>query len=135
MTFGSILLSSAVVGLMKTPFVSTTRIIAIQFGVSYMSAASLTGVPFVFAAISGLGTSILAAVNGKRSLYLLSGIIMLGSALWNMHVEGSYSQFMVSRIFQGVGWGMTESLVIGSIRDMFFVCLLLHAFNHRLIMK
>lgn len=135
MTFGSILLSSAVVGIMKTLFVSTNRVIATQFNVSYMSASSLTGLPFVFAAISGLGTSILAAVIGKRSFYLLGGIIMLGSALWNMHIEESFSQFMASRIFQGVGWGMTESLVTGSIRDMFFVSPLLHAFTQSLIMK
>lgn len=38
-----------------------------------------------------------------------------------MHIKTSYAQFMVSRVFQGIGWGSMEGLVAVSIRDMFFV--------------
>jgi MFS family permease len=85
-----------------------------------MGATSLTGLPFIFAAFSGVGASVLAAVIGKRSIYVVGGVLMLVGALWNMHA-GSFAQFMASRLFQGIGWGMTESLVTESIRDIFFV--------------
>lgn len=114
------MLSTAVAGVLKTIFVSTNSVIATQFSVSYMGATSLTGLPFIFAAISGVAASILAAVIGKRTIYLVGGVLMLIGALWNMHA-GTFAQFMASRLFQGIGWGLTESLVAGSIRDIFFV--------------
>lgn len=115
------MLSTAVVGILKTLFVSTTSIIATQLNVSYVAAASLTGVPFIFAALSGIGASILAAVIGKRSLYVVGGVLMLIGALWNMQIEASFAQFMVSRLIQGIGWGMSEALILGSIGDLFLV--------------
>jgi hypothetical protein len=122
LAFSSLLLSTAVVGIMKTLFVSTNSVIATEFNVSYMAATSLTGLPFIFAAFSGVGASILAAVIGKRSIYIVGGLLMLGGALWTMHIKESFAQFMVSRLFQGVGWGATEGLMVKSIQDLFFVC-------------
>ena len=66
------------------------------------------------------GGTILAPVVGKRLIYLISGIVMLVSAVLNMYVN-SYVQFMASRIFQGVGWGAFEALTPISIRDLYFV--------------
>lgn len=59
-------------------------------------------------------------VVGKRGIYLGASILMLVGMFWNMHVP-NYAQFMVSRIFQGIGWGAFESLVALSVKDMYFV--------------
>lgn len=120
LTFASLMLATSVVGISKTIYVSTNSVIATQFNTSYMGAASFTGLPFIFAAFSGVGASILTTVIGKRSIYVVGGILMLVGALWNMHAQG-FAQFMVSRLFQGIGWGMTEALMMDSIRDIFFV--------------
>ena len=117
------MLSFAIACVLKTVFVPTNSVIATQFNVSYLSATALTGVPFIIAALSGLGSSILSESIGKRLIYLLSGIYMLIGALWSMHIEQSYGWLMTSRCLQGLGWGAVEALVASTIRDMFFVCL------------
>lgn len=86
-----------------------------------MAATALTGLPLILGAFSGLGSTILAQKVGKRGIYLASSLLLLAGAIWNMHVEQSYAQFMVSRLFQGVAWGAFESLVLTSFKDMFFV--------------
>jgi hypothetical protein len=86
-----------------------------------VGAAAFTGLPFIIAAITSLGSTMLSQVIGKRIIYLVSGLLMLGGVLWNMHVFSSYGWVMVSRIMQAIGWGATEALVTISIRDVFFV--------------
>lgn len=58
---------------------------------------------------------------------------MLAGTLWNMHLENSYAQFMVSRIFQGIGWGITEALVESTIRDLFSVCCIFIPFLYLIV--
>jgi len=87
-----------------------------------MAATALTGVPWIFGALSGLGSVVLAQKIGKRGIYIASASLMLIGAVWNMHVYESYAQFMVSRLLQGISWGAYESLVLISVKDMFFVC-------------
>jgi hypothetical protein len=48
-------------------------------------------------------------------------VLMLVGAVWNMHVMDSYGQFMGSRVFQGVGWGVFEGLVGECVGEVFFV--------------
>jgi MFS family permease len=110
--------------MLKTIYVSTNSVIATAFNCSYMAAAAFTGLPFMFAAASSVGTSILSQAIGKRAIYVASGLLMLAGALWNMHIASSYAAFMVSRIFQGIGWGACEGLIVVSIRDIYFVRLL-----------
>ena len=86
-----------------------------------MAATALTGLPLIMGAFSGLGSTVLAQKVGKRGIYLGSSVLLLVGAIWNMHVYQSYAQFMVSRLFQGVAWGAFESLVLISVKDMFFV--------------
>ena len=86
-----------------------------------MAATAFTGIPFIIAALSSLGSTILAQAIGKRIIFIASGFLMLIGALWNMHIFMTYSWFMVSRVIQAVGWGSSEGLVLISIRDIFFV--------------
>jgi MFS family permease len=103
--------------------VTTNSVIATEYNVSYMMAAALTGIPFIFAAFSGLCASVLGKVVGKRALMVGGGVLMLVGAVWNMHVMNSYGQFMGSRVFQGVGWGVFEGLVGECVEEVFFVSL------------
>jgi len=101
--------------------VPTNGVIATQFNVSYTAAAALTGVPFIIGAFAGLGSSILSGVIGKRMLYVLSGVLALAGGMWTMHIERNYGWIMTSRCVQGLGWGIVDSLVCASIRDLYFV--------------
>jgi MFS family permease len=92
-----------------------------QYNSSYMATTALTGIPFIIAAVSSLGSTILSQVIGKRIIFIVSGFLMLIGVLWNMHVFSTYGWFMVSRVMQAVGWGASEGLVLISIRDIFFV--------------
>ena len=121
LTFGSLMLTTAVVGILKSMLVTVNGVIATEFNVSYVAATALTGLPMIVAALTGLGSGVLAKIIGKRAIYLLGGVLMLLSVIWNMHVMESFAQFMASRIFQAVGWGATEALVLESIRDIYFV--------------
>ncbi|TVY12696.1 putative MFS-type transporter protein, partial [Lachnellula arida] len=121
LAFGSLVLGSAVIGVLKTILVTVNGVISTELNCSYMAATALTGLPLIIGAFSGLGSTILAQKVGKRGIYLASSLLLLGGAIWNMHVEQSYAQFMVSRLFQGIAWGAFESLVLTSFKDMFFV--------------
>ena len=46
---------------------------------------------------------------------------MFIGAVWNTNVERSYGQCMAARVFQGLGWGAFDTLVLGSIQDTYFV--------------
>ncbi len=86
-----------------------------------MATTAFTGIPFIVAAMSSLGSTMLAQVIGKRLIFIVSGSLMLIGVLWNMHIYSSYSWFMLSRVIQAVGWGASEALVLTSVRDIFFV--------------
>lgn len=115
-------MSTAVAGILKTLFVTTNSVIATQYNVSYTAAAALTGVPFMIAALSSLGSTILSQVAGKRAIHIGASLLMLLGVVWNMRIMSSYTQFMFSRIFQAVGWGAFEGIAIISVRDIFSVC-------------
>lgn len=116
------MLGVATIGILKTMLVTVNSVVATEVNARYTSITALTGVPLILGALAGLKSQMLSECVGKRGIYLGSASLMLVGALWNMHVYGSYGQFMVSRIFQGIGWGMYEALVSSSIADMFFVC-------------
>ncbi|KAF4635629.1 hypothetical protein G7Y89_g2466 [Cudoniella acicularis] len=120
LAFGSLLLGTAVVGMLKTILVTVGSVLATEFNVSYMSITALTGLPLIFGGLAGMKSVVLSQIWGKRAIYLVSSVVMLLAAVWNMHVFGSYGQFMVSRLFQGIAWGSFESLVLLSVKDMYF---------------
>ncbi|KAE8441569.1 hypothetical protein EG329_004688 [Mollisiaceae sp. DMI_Dod_QoI] len=132
LAFASLMLATAMIGSLKTMFVTVNAVVATELNVSYTGAAALTGVPLIIGAFAGIKSRVLSESIGKRGIYLLSSITMLLAAVWNMHVTSSYAEFMISRIFQGLGWGSFEALVAGSITDLFFVherCARTNAYN------
>lgn len=111
----------ALVGVSKTMFVPVHSDIALNNGVSYTAAVSLTAVPLMVSALSGMTSVVVAKVYGKRPIYLISTVFMFVGAMWGMYVMNSFSQNMASRVFQGLGWGAFDSLVLGSLQDTYFV--------------
>ncbi len=111
----------AMIGVMKTAFISVNSLLAQEFIVSYTATAALTGVPLILSAFTGLLSLVGARVWGKRPFYLVSFFLIFIGAVWNTNVSGSFSQCMAARVFQGLGWGAFDTLVLGSIHDTYFV--------------
>jgi MFS family permease len=107
-------------GVMKTVFVSVNHLLAEGYEVSYTAAAALTGVPLILSAVTGFAALIASRIWGKRPLYLASVLLVFIGATWNTNVAASYGQCMAARIFQGLGWGAFDTLVMGSIHDTYF---------------
>lgn len=110
----------AVVGAMKTALVSVHKVLAVEEGVDYTAAVALTAVPLMVSALAGMAGTILARVWGKRPVYLVSAMVVFIGSAWNIDTGGQFAQDMAARIFQGLGWGAFDTLVLGSILDTFF---------------
>lgn len=117
---GALLLMVSMSGVMKTAFVSVNHLLAEGYEVSYTAAAALTGVPLILSAVTGFAALIASRLWGKRPLYLASLLLVLIGATWNTNVASSYGQCMAARVFQGLGWGAFDTLVMGSIHDTYF---------------
>ncbi|KAI0097388.1 hypothetical protein GGR51DRAFT_470815 [Nemania sp. FL0031] len=120
LNFLALLSVVAVVGAMKTALVTVHSVIAGQEGVRYTSAVALTAVPLIVSALSGMTSTIIARIWGKRPVYLVSIALMFIGSAWNINTGRSSAQNMAARIFQGLGWGAFDTLVLGSILDTFF---------------
>ncbi|KAI1420961.1 hypothetical protein F5Y12DRAFT_70060 [Xylaria sp. FL1777] len=120
LNFMALLSMVAVVGAMKTAFISVHSVVAAEEGVNYTSAAALTAVPLMISAISGMASTILARVWGKRPVYLGSMVLVFIGSAWNINTKGEFAQNMAARILQGLGWGAFDTLVLGSILDTYF---------------
>lgn len=123
MAFVTLLLGGAVVSTLKTMLAPTNSVVATEMSGDYGSATALTGVPLIFGAFAGLLTQMFNHVSGKRVLYIGSAFLMLIGTAWNIQARSSYAQFVMARLFQGIGWGIFEGLAAASIADLFFVCL------------
>ncbi|KAK3491901.1 major facilitator superfamily domain-containing protein [Neurospora crassa] len=119
-SFYALLLMVALTGVMKTAFISVHAQAADGYRVSYTAAAALTGVPLILSAFTGLVSLITSKICGKRPLYLFSLVLLFIGTVWNTSVRTSYSQCLAARVFQGLGWGVIDTLVQSSIYDIFF---------------
>lgn len=117
----SLLTTVAICNVMKTALFSVNEDLARRYSVSYTAMAALTGVPLMLSAITGLASSVVARIWGRRPVFLASMILIFIGLVWNTRVTTSYGQFMAARIFQGFGWGAFDTLVVGSIIDTYFV--------------
>ncbi|KAK1706289.1 hypothetical protein CaCOL14_008358 [Colletotrichum acutatum] len=120
LNFISLLMTVGLIGGMKTAYMSVNSVLAVRFNVSYTAVASLTAVPLVLSAFTGLFSLAVSKIWGKRPVYLVSVVLILIGAIWNMRAGNSFGQCMGARVFQGLGWGAFDSLVLGSIQDTYF---------------
>jgi MFS family permease len=121
LNFWALLFPVGLIGGMKTAFISTNGVMAVRYETSYTAVAALTGVPLVLSAFTGLASLGAARIWGKRPVYLASLALVFIGALWNMTTADDYGQCMAARVFQGLGWGAFDTLIVSSIQDTFFV--------------
>lgn len=117
----SLLVVVGLVGAMKTAFITTNEQMAVDFNVSYTAVAALTAAPLMVSAFSGMASSIAARIWGKRPAYLQSFAFIFIGTLWNMTARKNFGSCMGARVFQGIGWGAFDTLVLGSIQDTYYV--------------
>ncbi|KAI0011236.1 MFS general substrate transporter [Xylariaceae sp. FL0662B] len=110
----------ALVGAMKTAFISVNSAVVMDEDVSYTSAVTLTAAPLMISAVSGMLSLIIARIWGKRPVYLASMVMIFIAVVWNTSVMDSFAQNMTARVFQALGWGAFDTLVLGSIQDTYF---------------
>ncbi|KAK2038694.1 major facilitator superfamily transporter [Colletotrichum somersetense] len=120
LNFVALMMTVGLIGGMKTAYMSVNSVLAMKFSVSYTAIASLTAVPLVISAFTGLFGLMAAKVWGKRPVYLVSMMLVFIGALWNMGSGDSFGSCMGARVFQGLGWGAFDSLILGSIHDTYF---------------
>ncbi|KAL8382082.1 hypothetical protein RB595_006053 [Gaeumannomyces hyphopodioides] len=118
-TFGALLMSVALAGVMKTALVPVNVQLEQSFNRSYTAIAALTGVPLLLGALSGMVALVAARVWGKRPLYIAGMLTMFLGCIINTAAQ-DYGTAMAARVFQGIGWGVFDSLVLGTIHDVYF---------------
>ncbi|KAK0391320.1 hypothetical protein NLU13_0821 [Sarocladium strictum] len=116
----SLLMVVGLIGGMKTAFVTTNGVMTADFRVSYTAVAALTAVPLMLSSFTGTLCLIASKFVGKRPLYLGSFLFIFIGSIWNMTAHENYGSCMGARVFQGLGWGAFDTLVIGSIQDTYF---------------
>lgn len=121
LNFYSLLMMVAMAGVTKTMFMTVNAQLTQGYQVSYTAVAALTGVPLILSAFTGMACLVASRICGKRPLYLGSMLLMFIGTVWSTNVATSYGQCMAARIFQGLGWGAFDTLVLGSIQDTYFV--------------
>lgn len=109
------------IGGMKTAFVTTGGAMAIHYNVSYTAVAALTAVPIMMSTVTGFASSVAAKFWGRRPMYLASAVLLFIGSIWNTTAGDSYGSCMGARVFQGLGWGAFDTLVMGSIQDTYYV--------------
>ncbi|KAI0016879.1 hypothetical protein F4780DRAFT_634595 [Xylariomycetidae sp. FL0641] len=120
LNFLSLLFMAALVGVMKTAFISVNASVARMDGVSYTAAVGVTGVPLILSAVVGLISTVIARIWGKRPVYLVATLFLFIGVIWNTSVGTDLAQTMAARIFQAIGWGAFDVLVLDSIQDTYF---------------
>lgn len=113
------------VGGMKTIFITSAGSLSTHYRVSDTAIGALTAAPLMISTVTSFMGSIIAKFYGKRPVYLASTILLFIGTIWNMTAGDNYRSCLGARIFQGLGWGAFETLVMGSIQDTYYVSTML----------
>ncbi|KAG6004047.1 hypothetical protein E4U21_001443 [Claviceps maximensis] len=120
LNFASLLMMVGLVGNTKTVFIPVAGFLSSHYRVSDMSIAALTAAPLMVSAMSGIISSIVVRLWGKRPVYLIATLVLFIGTMWNMTAGDNYRSCLGSRIFQGLAWGAFDVLVNGSVQDTYF---------------
>lgn len=117
------LLALSVANAAKTFMLPLISPVAMALTKSYTSAAALTGAPLMVSAGSALVAPMLARGWGRRPVMLGALGCMFFGSTWNAGgsaVRVGFPQLMAGRVFQGLGWGALDAMVMAGIRDIYF---------------
>ncbi|KAL3423710.1 major facilitator superfamily transporter [Phlyctema vagabunda] len=99
---------------------ANTLTLSLHFRRTFTDIALLTGYYLMGIGVSGVLCVPSARIWGKRHLYLLGTVILIGSSAWG-GASTSYSSLLWSRIIQGVATAPFEALVNVTVGDLYFV--------------
>lgn len=79
-------------------------------GATYADITALMTYPSMFMGVGNLICMPLALAIGRRPVYLMSLLILIGSAVWAAYAK-SYNEHLVARMLLGFAAGQSEALV------------------------
>lgn len=83
--------------------------------------ALLTGYHLLGVGLAGFVIVPSARIWGKRHVYLLGMMLIIGSCIWAGATGPNYNSFLAARVVQGIGLAPFEALVNASVADMYCV--------------
>jgi MFS family permease len=83
--------------------------------------ALLTGYHLLGVGLAGFLFVPSARIWGKRHVYLLGMVLIIGSCVWAGATGPNYASLLAARVVQGVGLAPFEALVNASVGDMYCV--------------
>lgn len=99
---------------------ANTVTLSLYFRRDITAVALLTGYHLCGVGVAGVLFVASARVWGKRHLYLLGTILLVGSSAWG-GASKSYKSLLWARLIQGVAVAPFEALVNASVGDLYFV--------------
>jgi MFS family permease len=99
---------------------ANTLTLSLFFTTPFTRIALLTGYFLLGVGVAGILAVPSARIWGKRHLFLLGTVLLIGTSAWG-GASRSYKSLLWARIFQGVGTAPFEALVNAAVGDLYFV--------------
>lgn len=99
---------------------ANTLTLSLFFTTPFTRIALLTGYFLLGVGVAGILAVPSARIWGKRHLFLLGTVLLIGTSAWG-GASRSYRSLLWARIFQGVGTAPFEALVNAAVGDLYFV--------------
>ena len=100
---------------------ANTITLSLWFEVAFTKVAILTGYFLLGCGVAGFIFVPSSRIWGKRHLFILGTLILIGSSAWGGAVYKNYDSLLWARIIQGVGCAPFEALVNAAVGDLYFV--------------
>lgn len=106
----------AIAGVVGPAIATIGGVLVKEFHTTFHMVATWSGYQFWPAGVGGLVCSAVSRVWGKRTVYLMSLILILAGAIWNACARTPNS-FLGSRILQGFGLGAVGCSAVAAESD------------------
>lgn len=100
---------------------ANTVTLSLLFDKDFTQMALATGYHLLGVGVAGFLFVASARVWGKRHLFLLGTVLIVGSSVWGGAAGTNYKSLLWARIIQGVGLAPFEALVNASVGDLYFI--------------
>lgn len=100
---------------------NTLTLIVYFGGLTVTEAALLTGYHLLGTGVVGFIFVANARIWGKRHLFILGALLIIGSTIWAACAGHNYNSLVAARFIQGVGLAPFEGLVNAAVGDLYFV--------------
>ncbi|KAJ3579193.1 hypothetical protein NPX13_g1376 [Xylaria arbuscula] len=100
---------------------ANTLTLSVWFKLNFTYIALLTGYFLLGVGVAGFFFVPSGRIWGKRHLFILGLVILIGTSAWAGAVGHNYTSLLWARIIQGVGTAPFEGLVNAAVGDLYFV--------------